>query len=283
MKANESDGDLVGYPLQRDTFSSIRLYLQHWLRNRELEYFLHPTIPIAEGTLIADVACGNCAWIIDVARTHPEAQIHGFDISAAQHPHQNWLPKNIQLSTLDLFEPVRDDLCGKYDVVHVGLLALVVQHDNPIPILEKLSALLKPGGYLQWDEVDVGDVHVNSPNAQVSCTALEQLGQKCDKLYETERGTRFSWTRSLGAAFQAQGLSVLDDKLLPIKDDIAHPWSLIHLMVAVELINLIERRHGTEDARVWWELYDRAAAEVRQGATMRVAMVSIVGQKSGPD
>ncbi|KAL8677212.1 MAG: hypothetical protein Q9224_007212, partial [Gallowayella concinna] len=109
---------------------------------RELGYVLHPDIPVNQGTRIADLACGNCAWLVDAAREYPRAQLDGFDLSTAQFPHTAWIPKNINLSTMDIFQPVPDDLRGQYDVVHVGLLVFVVEKGDPLPILDNLLALL---------------------------------------------------------------------------------------------------------------------------------------------
>ena len=81
----------------------------------------------------------------------------------------------------------------------------------------------------------------------------------------------------LAKTFREGGLSILDSKILPINDDIAHPWTLQHLMASVELINVIDQPRGS--AIEWWKLYERAAEEVEQGATMRMKMVSVVGQK----
>lgn len=79
---------------------------------------------------------------MDAAREYPGAQLDGFDLSTAQFPHQAWLPKNITLGTMDLFSPIPESLRGRYDVVHVGLLVLVVQKGDPLPVLDNLLALL---------------------------------------------------------------------------------------------------------------------------------------------
>lgn len=77
--------------------------------------------------------------------------------------------------------------------------------------------------------------------------------------------------------FQQHGLDVLDDTFRSIPDDIAQPWTLQHMLAAAEVINVIHQKtgKGTE----WWKLYDRAVAEVEQGASVRMGMVSVVGQK----
>ncbi|KAL8774224.1 MAG: hypothetical protein Q9209_000975 [Squamulea sp. 1 TL-2023] len=242
--AQKRNGDLDGYPLQRELFSSVRLYLQHWMWRRELGYVLHPEIPVKEGMRIADVACGNCAWLVDAAREHPTAQFDGFDLSDAQFPHSGWLPKNITLGTMDIFKPVPEPLCGQYDVVHVGLLVLVVEKGDPLPILDSLLALLKRGGYLQWDDADYGG----------------------------------SWVRELKSTFTQRGLAVVYDTLRTIPDDIATPWTLNHMLAAYELINVLDEPKGS--ANEWRELYERAVAEAEQGVTMRMGMISIVGQKT---
>lgn len=48
-------------------------------------------------------------------------------------------------------------------------------------------------------------------------------------------------------------------------------------MATTELINVLDRPRGA--ASDWWALYQRVVMEVRQGATMRMAMISIAGQK----
>ena len=72
-------------------------------------------------------------------------------------------------------------------------------------------------------------------------------------------------------------MAILDNKYLPITDDIALPWTLMHLMATVEFIQQIDRPPGT--AEDWWALYHSACNDVRNGASMRMGMVSIVGQK----
>lgn len=81
-------------------------------------------------------------WLIDLAKEYPHVQCDGFDISSEQYPASGWLPSNITLSILDIHKPVPKHLRGQYDVVHVGLLVLVVAKDDPTPIVENLMALL---------------------------------------------------------------------------------------------------------------------------------------------
>ncbi|KAL8917659.1 MAG: hypothetical protein Q9172_005740 [Xanthocarpia lactea] len=178
---------------------------------------------------------------------------------------------------MDIFKPIPDELRGKYDVVHVGLLVFVVDKDDPVPILDNLLALLKPGGYLQWDEADYAGSHVKIPESSVPYAALQELKDTLQNLLKATKESNFEWVRKLGPMFQQRGLDVLDDTFRSIPDDIAQPWTLQHMLAAAEVINVIHQKtgKGTE----WWELYDKAVAEVEQGAGVRMGMVSVVGQK----
>lgn len=76
-------------------------------------------------------------------------QCDGLDISDEQFPHSAWLPKNVSLGKVDILKPIPEELVGKYDVVHVGLIVLVIEKDNPLPVLDNLLALLST--YLRSD------------------------------------------------------------------------------------------------------------------------------------
>ncbi len=155
------------YVLGRDYKSASRLNYEHYLWKETIAFSLHPNIVLttnnstgaSEGNqcaLIADVACGTAIWLRDVAQTFPNAQLDGFDISLAQCPPAKWLPRNVTLRQWDLFSEPPAELLGRYDVVHVRLVFVVVENDDPRPLIRSLSRLLRPGGYLQWDELNVG-------------------------------------------------------------------------------------------------------------------------------
>ena len=48
----------------------------------------------------------------------------------------------MNLRVLDMLAPIPEELVEKYDVVHVGLLIMVVRNENPTPMLENLISLL---------------------------------------------------------------------------------------------------------------------------------------------
>lgn len=48
---------------------------------------------------------------------------------------------------------------------HLRLLVLVVQNSDPLPIINQAYQLLKPGGYIQWDDLNYPDGAVVKANA----------------------------------------------------------------------------------------------------------------------
>ena len=74
---------------------------------------------------------------------------------------------------------------------------------------------------------------------------------------------------------------MIDNKFVPIDDDMAHPWTLMHLMATLEFIKGLDRPPGS--ATDWWKVYEAAAEEAYHGGSMRMAMISCVGRKAGED
>ncbi|KAL5091544.1 hypothetical protein Trisim1_002762 [Trichoderma cf. simile WF8] len=106
---------------------------------------------------IAEIGTGTGIWLLDMAsQCSPTVQLDGFDISDDQFPHKSALPNNVTLSIMDAFSQVPRELVGKYDVVHMRLWSCIVRNNETSPLIHHATQLLKPGGYLQWDEADIG-------------------------------------------------------------------------------------------------------------------------------
>ena len=80
-------------------------------------------------------------WLIDLARELPQAQLEGFDISSTQFAPVEWLPKNVKLSTLDALGDIPEHMQEKYDIVHVGLVVVVLGHKRQ-KFIRNLNTLL---------------------------------------------------------------------------------------------------------------------------------------------
>ncbi|TEY47664.1 hypothetical protein BOTCAL_0302g00120 [Botryotinia calthae] len=166
-------GKEPGYVLARDMYASIRLNLQHYLWTDGLGYLLHPSIPLPSPKTryrIADLGTGTGIWPLDLVRQLTSTvQLYGFDISSSQFPHPNYLPSNVKLEVLDsLRVDPPEELLGSFDIVHLRLWLGVVMNGDPSALLTHALKLLRPGGYIQWDEIDPNRGIAEGPNGEES-------------------------------------------------------------------------------------------------------------------
>lgn len=176
--------DGLGYGLQQNHRSVIRLNLQHFLWREVFGFHIHPSVHLppsdnstepSDHPAIADVATGTALWLIDVSRDFPHSRLDGIDIDLTQAPHPGWLPSNITLQHWDVFTNVPASLECQYDLVHVRLLVLVLSGVDPMPVIRRLFQLVRPGGYIQWDELDCVNMKIKKVNPSVEAPALEAI------------------------------------------------------------------------------------------------------------
>lgn len=145
------------YKLRRDNRESLRLTTQHYCLTERQGWLLHPDIGAAlskiQNPQIVDVATGTGIWAIDAARSYPSASVTGLDISDAQYPPTWTWPQNLDFGILDLLGDIPSHLEGKFDIVHCRLLLAAGPNVDKSIFIERFSKLLKPGGWLQWDEL----------------------------------------------------------------------------------------------------------------------------------
>ncbi|KAL8726623.1 MAG: hypothetical protein Q9181_005972 [Wetmoreana brouardii] len=157
------------YVLARGPQAAARLNLQHYLFREQLGFLLHPVIPFAREDLkIADVGTGT--------------------------------------GELDIFSSIPEDLVGRYDIVHARLFFLVVRNGDPIPLLQNLIKLLKPGGYIQWVEIDADSrraAHLTPVSYTKDMVALFDSMNR----YSPNIGPH-GWVSKLNDIFIRNGLSV---------------------------------------------------------------------------
>jgi 2-polyprenyl-3-methyl-5-hydroxy-6-metoxy-1,4-benzoquinol methylase len=144
--AGGPDFDEKTYWTNRDFKTSSRLFMQHWMWQLQLGYELHPSIPPdirnKPNLKIADVACGNGAWLFELQA--PETtQLDGYDLSSNCFGAKEWLPKNVKLvGGFDALKPLNEGLKGLYDIVHVRAFASIVKNNEVKPFIETLKGLL---------------------------------------------------------------------------------------------------------------------------------------------
>jgi SAM-dependent methyltransferase len=149
--------------LDRGYLAASRLNLQFYLWKEALGFNIHPSIPIRgrRNLRIADLGTGTGLWLCDLAKELPPCtRLDGFDINLTNATPREWCPENVTLRRWNIFDEVPDDLVEQYDVVHLRLLILVVENSDPRPVIRNALRMLKPGGYIQWDDLNYPGTHI---------------------------------------------------------------------------------------------------------------------------
>lgn len=268
-----ADGE--GYVLNRSHAhaAACRLNLQFYLWRDAFQFNIHPSIPTHGKSVIADVASGTGMWLIDVARELPTAQLDGFDHDLAQAPHPKWLPPNIRMRHWNIFDELPTDLVGQYDIVHVRLLVLVIEQGNPRPVIRKLLTMLKPGGYLQWDELDCVHMHVKKVDPHVPAPALEKLRDM------SWADGRHDWTLQLPEFMTEEGFEDATMECFGDGDEMIRAFHEQHLLTMDEFATSLTKMGKIEAAETFYQLIREGYRESTTGAALCIPRIVCVARK----
>ncbi|KAK4663664.1 hypothetical protein QC763_610390 [Podospora pseudopauciseta] len=281
----------AGYILDRDRShaAASRLNLQFYLWKDSLGFNIHPTIsqslfpstksnelvgsqsPVA----ICEVASGTGIWLTDVARSVPPSTIlTGLDYNLSQSPPAAWLPPNMSMRHWNVFDPVPEDLVGKYDYVHTRLLVLVVgESKDPGPIIRNIFKLLKPGGWLQWDELDTVNMSIQKVDPALETPALEEL-----RKWSWADG-RLDWTVKLPEFMEKEGFTEVKGDLFGDPPALARAFTEQHLLTAEEFAEGLIKLGKREVGEKYFGLVHKAHQEAIEGAALCVPRIVCVGRK----
>ncbi|KAE8412670.1 hypothetical protein BDV36DRAFT_287667 [Aspergillus pseudocaelatus] len=132
------------YPLGRDIFHSGRS-VQHLLWRLHTGYILHPRIPVTDDMRIAELGTGMRIWLFEATKyLPPSTQLDGFDISDEQFPLKEQCLPNLRFDIMDSFVDPPAALVGRN-----------FRDRDSGTILRHVMQLLKPGRFVQWEEVDI--------------------------------------------------------------------------------------------------------------------------------
>ncbi|KAF2677642.1 UMTA methyltransferase family protein-like protein [Lentithecium fluviatile CBS 122367] len=255
------------YALKRDFNASTRLTAQHYLWKDVLKFELHPSISIGPDSHIADVATGNGIWLLDLMQNLPSTiKLDGFDISLDQCPPDAWLPDNVNMHTWDLFEEPPARFVGVFDVVHIRLITVAVRNNDPRPILANLHRLLKPGGYIQWDEADSVDWSVRSVHHSVDTQAVERLFQQLCGTHD--------WKRNMVQILNSSGFHGSLTHRVEYGRSMARFWSDMYMSTWEEFAKVVLK--NPEESHM---LGVNAMEQVRDGSAINCAKLVWVAQK----
>ncbi|KAK7438280.1 hypothetical protein Landi51_11738 [Colletotrichum acutatum] len=107
-----------------------------------------PTDPGAKVGRVLDIGTGSGIWAIDFGEEHPEAEILGVDLSAAQ---PDFVPPNVRFEIDDVEEPwIFSD---RFDYIHSRMMTWSIS--NWKKLFKQCFDNLNPGGYLEANEGNI--------------------------------------------------------------------------------------------------------------------------------
>ena len=134
----------------------------------------------------------------------------GLDISSAQFPESH--STNISFAVLNILESVPERFRATFDLVHIRLIFLGLKREDWAVAAQNLLQLLKPGGFVQWEEgdLDIAQVLQSQPSAPTSASKkLADLAISLNQPYG-----RFSdEPRRLVSILQSAGFSEVDEDI----------------------------------------------------------------------
>ncbi|KAL4925544.1 class I SAM-dependent methyltransferase [Aspergillus undulatus] len=276
------------YVLGRHKKESERLNLQHNLLSKITSNFLiHPSIPTGDIISVADVATGTGVWLDEVSqvldnnKNSQQHYYHGFDISSAQFPEE--LPMtDLHFSVQDITSPFPQEHLNKYDLVHVRLLIAALEESEYKTALTNISAILKPGGYLQWEEIDEETyMHSNNPVIREMRRCFDislRVEGKCfaasAKVYEECKATGFLDAERLEYSSE----SISESGLRSDKDE----WfaALIETLYARLLMRSREVPDQDAAAKRAAELIEQHWALCKEGMSSPLKAMRVVARKA---
>ena len=182
-----------------------RLNLQHtYTRDIFGGHLIDPAIDTDRANLrIADICTGTGIWLLQVARQIPSAEFEGLDTNLSEAPQQAWCPSNINFRKFDIFAATPEDLIGRYDIINVQYTHLFVRDSNIQDVLPKLVSMLKPGGWLQYTDMDARNKRALIPDGSQAPEAISTVVQSA---WDMVKFTPSEWTSRLEEHFTDAGL-----------------------------------------------------------------------------
>ncbi|OOF97498.1 hypothetical protein ASPCADRAFT_514453 [Aspergillus carbonarius ITEM 5010] len=263
------------YVFARDYLDNNRINLQHYLWVELFGYLLHPDIPLTQPDLkIADIATGTGILLTDLSRRlPPSVQLDAFDISFEAMPPRELLPSNINLHQWDIKTDIPQEFEGIYDVVHVRQLTFVLMDHEIEAALKNVFKLLKPGGYLQWADVDVHSMRIEKTKQDSSTTALEKI---VGITRAADPRLVAHWIPELPTLFQKTGFTAIQ---ADTRDAPGYMGYTLHECVLMVYGMIVQNTRVDDVARRLREAFPDALKETHEGAYHAWTRWTVVGRK----
>ncbi|KAK8002568.1 alcohol dehydrogenase [Apiospora arundinis] len=265
---------MADYVFTRDFLDNNRINLLHYFWTKTFGYVIHPKIPLDSIHRVADVGTGTAIWLFDAQDQLPEGtQLDGFDISFDAAPPTEVLPSNVRFQHWNVKEAVPDGLVGAFDVVHLRFFAFVLLNDEIPAVISRLFQMLKPGGYIQWDEADLETLRFDKAKPETKTEDSEALF----KLLSVQ-DPRFkpTWANHLTELFAEAGFVDVERDTKDAPPHYAFQRHEVGLMIHEIIARKTKNEHMASELR---RLLPAVVEETKNGAYVTSLMHSVIARK----
>ncbi|OTB08680.1 hypothetical protein M426DRAFT_7407 [Hypoxylon sp. CI-4A] len=246
---------------------------------------------------IADVSCGNSLWLLSAAKQldyqRVLASFDGFDIDPndldeahLENPYLSKYRHAMNIKKLDILaSPLPEELIGGYDIVHVRDFANFIPNQDTTPLLSVVLSLLKPGGWLQWEETRL-DINPVWPSPSCKGTACETIA-RIIRTEKESKGLKFDFLVQLDVHLMMSGFAEIHRRIATIPEEYYEAYTHVTLAnwfkygIRYYLLKTdLPQTPMTRES--WLELFAQAELEMEQGVVLHHDKISVaLGQKVG--
>jgi SAM-dependent methyltransferase len=156
------------------------LHYQHRFFQRELGVLVPKSIPIEQIHTVLDLICYSGGWCIDLSKAYPDKEIVGIDMDEQiiQVARENAAPLRTDKLLFRAEKKLPFESCSEatFDLVHFQNSSHILTLTEKPAIMAEIYRLLKPGGWLNLIDFEMGPV--SSPSLDRVLTIVAQIMAK---------------------------------------------------------------------------------------------------------
>ncbi|KAI8974676.1 S-adenosyl-L-methionine-dependent methyltransferase [Pilobolus umbonatus] len=157
---NNDEG--VEYLLPNDNEEADRLHEQHYIFRYALQRNYHAPVKdqLEKGINVIDAGCGPASWTLDMAKAYPQSKFTGADISFISTNNHDLNNLSFETCNITGESPFPDNT---FDYYFQRLLVAGLSKSNYEAALKNAFKILKPGGYIELVEPNLGSFYNMGP------------------------------------------------------------------------------------------------------------------------
>ncbi|KAE8343476.1 hypothetical protein BDV24DRAFT_161522 [Aspergillus arachidicola] len=225
---------------------------------------------------IAELGTGTGVWLFEAAKyLPPPTQLDGFDISDEQFPLKEQCPSNLRFGIMDSFVDPPTSLVVQYDVVHLRMWTSNFRNRDSGVIIHHVMELLKPGGFIQWEEADLTHQVVVGEKAK-------QFEAGVDPLITVEFIVS-SWVPNLSKRVKQIGFLLIEFEWQQFQNNLMNLCTNTYLLALREILQGI-RQSCPSEAVIEHEIaLQHLLSEERRSIVYNWSPTTLLGQRPPED